>query len=134
VVIGFVQLYKPMAETSSVAHTPRAASARAASAVVAIAGAASAGAVIVGAASAGAASAGPASKQNPTQLKAAYSPCWRNFRRWCALQSSYRRSATMLFTTSSHMGRPLLPNFGLDGEKLAAAKAEFKQLEEEDII
>jgi hypothetical protein len=75
--IGFVQAYKPMAETSSLAHTARAASAGAAiagaaSAGAAIAGAASTGAASTGAASAGAASAGPASKQNPTQLKAAY--------------------------------------------------------------
>jgi hypothetical protein len=75
--IGFVQEYKPMAETSSLAHTARAASAGAAIAGAAIAGAAiagaaSTGAASTGAASAGAASAGPASKQNPTQLKAAY--------------------------------------------------------------
>ncbi len=59
VVIGFVQPYKPMAETSSLAHT--------------------AGAAIAGAASAGAASAGPASKQNLTQLKAAYSRLLEEF-------------------------------------------------------
>ncbi len=41
----------------------------------------------------------------------------------------------MSSTTSSHRGPPIASKFRkLDGEKLAAAKAEFKQLEEEDII
>jgi hypothetical protein len=115
VVVGFVQPYKPMVESSSSpAHTDGAASARAASAgassaEAASAGAASAGASSAGAASAGAASAGaararpvsaareraasaaadvklpsglsaaalsagmPAGKQNPAQMKSAYS-------------------------------------------------------------
>ncbi len=89
VVTGFVQLYKPMAETPSSAHTTRAARAGAATAGAAIAiaasaraasaGAASAGAASAGAASAGAASAEPASKQNPTQLRAAYSRLLKEF-------------------------------------------------------
>jgi hypothetical protein len=69
VVIGFVQPYKPMAESSPSAHTAGAASAGAA-----IARAATVGAASAGAASAGAASAGPASKQNPTQLRGGLQP------------------------------------------------------------
>jgi hypothetical protein len=61
VVVGFVQPYKPMAESSSSsAHIAGAANAGAASAVAASDGAASAGAPNAGAASAGAASAGAA--------------------------------------------------------------------------
>jgi hypothetical protein len=100
VVIGFVQPYKPVAEPSSPsAHAAGAASTRAASAGAASAGAASAGAASAGAASAGPVSAAgemaasvvadvklpsglsaaalsaakPAGKQNPAQMKAAYS-------------------------------------------------------------
>jgi hypothetical protein len=59
VVVSFVQLYKPVAEkTSSLAHTARPDSARAASA---------------GPVSSSAHKTRPASKQNPSQLKAAYS-------------------------------------------------------------
>jgi hypothetical protein len=61
VVVGFIQTYKPVVESSSSAHTAEAASAGAASAGAASADAASAGAASAGAASAGAASAGAAS-------------------------------------------------------------------------
>jgi hypothetical protein len=59
----------------------------------------------------------PAGKQNPAQMKAAYSlqptaACWTNFRRWCGLRSGYRWSAMMSSTTSSPTGHPSLPNSG----------------------
>ncbi len=95
VVVGFVQPYKPMAETSSSsAHTAGAASAGAASAGAAAAGAASAGAASAGLVSAAGeraalaavevklpfglsaaalSAAKPAGKQNPAQMKAVYS-------------------------------------------------------------
>jgi hypothetical protein len=138
VVIRFVQPYKPMSETSSAAHGAArvgAASAGVASAGSAIAGAAIAGAASAGAASAGAASTGPASKQNQTQLKAAYSRLLEEFP---AMVCSSKRlppfSHDVVHNIVTH-GPPIASQFRkLDGENLAAAKAEFKQLEEDNII
>jgi hypothetical protein len=95
VVVGFVQPYKPMVESSSSAHTTGAASAGAASARAGSAGAASAGPVpaaheratsaaadvkLPSRLSSAALSAGrTASKQNPAQLKAAYSRLLEEF-------------------------------------------------------
>jgi hypothetical protein len=134
VVIGFVQQYKPVAESSSPsAHTAGAASAGPVSTAGEQAALAAADIKLPSGLSAAALSAAkPAGGQNPAQMKAAY---WASSRQWCALQSGCRRSAMMSSTTSSPTGRPSLPNcWKLDGEKLAAAKAEFKQLEEDDII
>jgi hypothetical protein len=155
VVVGFVQPYKPIVESPSSAHTAGAGSAGAASAGAASAGAASAGAAIAGAASAGAASAGaasagaasvgaastraantgPASKQNPTQPKAAYSRLLKEFP---AVVCASKRLPPVSHDVVHHIftqGLPIASKFRkLDGEKLAAVKAEFKQLEEDDII
>jgi hypothetical protein len=182
VVVGFVQLYKPMVESSSSsAHTARAASAGAASAGEASAGAASAGAASAGAANAGAANAGaasaraasagaastgpvsaareraasaaadvklpsglsaaalsagrPAGKQNPAQMKAAYSRLLDEFPVVvCASKRLSPVSHDVVHHIVTH-GPPIASKFRkLDGEKLAGAKAEFKQLEEDDII
>ncbi len=133
VIIGFVQPYKPMVESSSSAHTSGAASAGAARAGAASARAASAGAASAGAASAAheraalvaadvklpsglsaaALSAGrTASMQNPQLLKAAYSRLLDKFPKVVCASKCYCRSAMMSFTTSSHTGHPLLPNSG----------------------
>jgi hypothetical protein len=177
VVIGFVQPYKPVAESSSPsAHTAGAASAGAASAGAASAGGASAGAASAGAASAGAASAGaasaraasagpvstageraasaaadvklpsglsatalsaakPAGGQSPAQMNAAYSRLLGEFP---AVVCASKRLPPVSHDVVHHIvthGPPIASKFRkLDGKKLAAAKAEFKQLEEDDII
>ncbi len=161
-VIGFVQPYKPVVESSSPsAHTAGAASAGAASAGAASARAASGGAASAGAASAGpvstagerAASAAadvklpsglsaaalsaakPAGGQNPAQMKAAYSRLLGEFP---AVVCASKRLPPVSHDVVHHIvthGPPIASKFRkLDGEKLAAAKAEFKQLEEDDII
>jgi hypothetical protein len=120
VVVGFVQPYKPMVESSSSAHTTGPASTRAASKGPASAGPASTGPVSAGPVSAArertasaaadvklpsGLSAAPlsagrtAGKQNPAQLKAAYSCLLDEFEWWSALQSGYRRSDMMSSTT-----------------------------------
>jgi hypothetical protein len=80
-VIGFVQPYKPVAETSSPsAHTARAASAGPVSAAGVRAASAAADVKLPSGLSAAALSAAkPAGKQNPAQMKAAYSRLLNEF-------------------------------------------------------
>ncbi len=138
-----------------------AASAGAASAGAASAGAASAGAASAGAASTGPVSAAgeraasaaadvklpsglsaaalsaakPAGKQNPAQMKAAYSRLLGEFPVVvCASKRLPSVSHDVVHHIVTH-GPPIASKFRkLDGKKLAAPKAEFKQLEEDDII
>jgi hypothetical protein len=132
-----------------------------ASAGAASAGAASAGAASAGAASPGPVSAGgeqaatvaadvklpsglsaaalssakPAGKQNPAQMKAAYSRLLDEFPAVvCASKRLPPVSHDVVHHIVTHRP-PIASKFRkLDGEKLAAAKAEFKQLEENDIV
>jgi hypothetical protein len=133
VVVGFVQPYKPMVESSSSAHTAGPASTGAATVGPASAGAASAGPASAGVASAGPASAGPVSaarkqtasaaadvklpsglsaaalsagrtagKQNPAQLKAAYSCLLDEFP---AVVSASKRLPPVSHDVVHHMAR-----------------------------
>jgi hypothetical protein len=77
----------------------------------------------------------PAGKQNPAQMKAAYSCLLDEFP---AVVCASKRLLPVSHDVVHHIvtnGPPIASKFRkLDGEKLAAAKAEFKQLEEDDII
>jgi hypothetical protein len=76
-----------------------------------------------------------AGKQNPAQLRAAYSRLLDDFP---AVVCASKRLLPVSHDVVQHIvthGPPIASKFlKLDGEKLAAAKAEFKQLEEDDII
>ncbi len=146
VVVGFVQPYKPMVKSFSSAHTAGAAGARAASAGAASARPVSAARERAASAvadvklpsrlSAAALSVGrPAGKQNPAQMKAAYSRLLDEFPAVvCALKRLPPVSHDVVHHIVTH-GPPIASKFRkLDGKKLAAAKAEFKQLEDDDII
>ncbi len=136
VVVGFVQTYKPMVESSSSAHTAGAASARPVSAARERAASAAVDVKLPCGLSAAALSAGrTASKQNPAQLRAAYSRLLDDFPAVvCASKPLPPVSHDVVHHIVTH-GPPIASKFRkLDGEKLAAAKAEFKQLEEDDII
>jgi hypothetical protein len=131
-----------------------AASAGAASAGAASAGAASARAASAGAASDGAASAGPVSAAReraasaaadvklPSRLSAATliaaRPAGNLLGEFPAVLCDSKRLPPVSHDVVHHIvthGPPIASKFRkLDGEKLAAAKAEFKQLEEADII
>jgi hypothetical protein len=142
VVGGFVQPYKSMAESSSFsAHTAGAASARAASAGPVSAAREQAASVAAdvklpsGLSAAALSAAKPAGKQNPAQMKAAYSRLLDEFPAVvCASKRLPPVSHDVVHHIVTHRP-PIASKFRkLDGEKLAAAKAEFKQLEEDDII
>ncbi len=143
------------------AASARAASTGAASAGAASTGAASAGAASAGAASAGPVSAAgewaasaaadvnlpsglstaalraakPAGKHTPAQMKAAYSRLLDNFPAVvCASKRLLPVSHDVIHHIVTH-GPTIASKFRkLDGKKLAAAKAGFKQLEKDDII
>ncbi len=145
VVVGFVQPYKPMVESSSSAHIAGAASAGAASAGAASAGPVSADGERAASAAAGVklpsglsaatlSAAKPAGKQNPAQMKAAYSRLLDEFPAVvCASKRLPPVSHDGVHQIVTH-GLPIASKFRkLDGEKLAAGKAEFKQLEEDNI-
>jgi cleavage and polyadenylation specificity factor subunit 1 len=76
-----------------------------------------------------------ASKKNPAQLRVAYSPLLDEFP---ALVCASKRLPPVSHDVVHHIithGPLITSKFRkVDGEKLAAAKAEFKQLEEDDII
>ncbi len=76
-----------------------------------------------------------AGKQNLAQLRAFYSRLLDDFPAVvCASKPPPPVSYDVVHHIVTH-GPPIASNFWkLDGEKLAAAKAEFKQLEEDDII
>jgi hypothetical protein len=137
VVVGFVQPYKPMVESSSSsAHRAGAASAGPVSAARERAASAAADVKLPSGLSAAALSAGrPAGKQNPAQLSAAYSRLLDEFPAVvCASKRLPPVSQDVVHHIITHR-RPIASKFRkLDGEKLAAAKAEFKQLEEDDIL
>jgi hypothetical protein len=77
----------------------------------------------------------PAGKQNPAQMKAAYS---RLLDKFLAVVCASKRLPPVSHDVVHHIitqGPPIASKFRkLDGKKLAVAKAEFKQLEEDDII
>jgi hypothetical protein len=77
----------------------------------------------------------PAGKQNPAQMKAAYNRLLDEFPAVvCASKPLPPVSHDVVHHIVTH-GPPIASKFRkLDDEKLAAAKAEFKQLEEDDII
>jgi hypothetical protein len=137
VVVGFVQPYKPTVESSSSsAHTAGAASAGPVSAAGEWAASAVADVKLPSGLSAAALSAAkPAGKQNPAQMKAAYSRLLDEFP---AVVCASKRLPPVSLDVVHHIvthGPPITSKFRkLDGEKLAAVKAEFKQLEEDDII
>jgi hypothetical protein len=69
----------------------------------------------------------PASKINPAEAKAAYSRLLEEFPVVaCSSISDYRRSGTMLCTTSSHSGRPSLPT---GKRKVGGGKGEVQAAE-----
>ncbi len=78
----------------------------------------------------------PAGQQNPAQMKAAYSRLLGEFP--AVVCASKQLPPVISHDVVHHIvthGPPIASKFRkLDGEKLAAAKAEFKQLEEDDII
>ncbi len=130
VVIGFVQPYKPVAVTSSPsAHTAGAASTGPVSAAGERAALAAADVKLPSGLSAAALSAAkPAGKQNPGQMKAAYSRLLGEFPAVvCALKRLPPVSHDVVHHIVTHRP-PIASKF----RKLAAAKAEFKQ--EDDII
>ncbi len=112
VVIGFVQPYKPMAESSSSAHTAGTARAGAASAARERAASAAADVKLPSGLSAVALSAGrAASKQNPAQLRAAYSCLLDKFPAVvCASKLLPLVSHDVVHHIVTH-GRPSLQNF-----------------------
>ncbi len=151
-VVGFVQRYKPTVEpSSSSAHTAGADSTGADSTGAASAGAASAGPVsaagewaalaaadvklLSGFSATALSTAKQAGKQNPAQMKATYS---RLLDKFPAVVCASKRLPPVSHDVIHHIvthGPPIASKFRkLDSEKLAAAKAEFKQLEEDDII
>ncbi len=77
----------------------------------------------------------PAGKQNPAQMRAAYS---RLLGKFPAVVCASKRLPPVSHDVVHHIvthGPPIASKFRkLDGKKLAEAKAEFKQLEEDDII
>jgi hypothetical protein len=134
------------ASSSPSAHTTGAASAGAASAgaasaepVSAAGGQAASAAADVklpsGLSAAALSAARPAGQQNPAQMKAA---CSRLLGEFPAVVCASKRLLPVSHDVVHHIithGPPIASKFRkLDGEKLAAAKAEFKQLEEDDII
>jgi hypothetical protein len=137
VVIGFVQPYKPVVESSSPsAHTAGAASAGPVSTAGERAASAVADVKLPSGLSAAALSAAKlAGGQNAAQMKAAYSRMLGDFP---AVVCASKRLPPVSHDVVHHIvthGPPIASKFRkLDGVKLAAAKAEFKQLEEDDII
>jgi len=126
--------------TSSRANTTRPGIAGAASSPPRISGPASTGPASAGPASTGPVlpplhTAGPASKLGARQVRVAYSRLLEEFP---ALVCASKRLPTVSHDVVHHIvthGPPITSKFRkLDGEKLAAANAEFKQLQEDDII
>jgi hypothetical protein len=122
--------------SSSSAHTAGAASAGPVSAAGEWAASAGADVKLPSGVSVAALSAAkPAGKQNPAQMKGPYLHLLDEFPAVvCALKQLPPVSHDVVHHIVTH-GLPIASKFHkLDGEKLAAAKAEFKQLEEDDII